>query len=80
MIKIYTSPTCGKCKQIKDFCEKNQIQFELIDITQDYKARARLLALNRISLPVVETDNQLLSTDINMIKQELLALKEKKND
>ena len=60
MVKIYTSPTCGKCKQLKAFCEKNEIAITEVDITEDFKVRAYLLSKNRMDLPVVEKDGVIL--------------------
>ena len=72
MISIYTTPMCGKCKQLKSFCSAKGIEATLVDITEDTDARARLLAANKLSVPVVEKDGQLYSGSIVEL-QELVS-------
>lgn len=68
MIVIYSTPTCGRCHQLKAFCTKNNIAFENIDINTDFKARAKLLSLNLMELPVVEYNNELLTGSFKEIQ------------
>jgi glutaredoxin-like YruB-family protein len=35
---IYTQPTCGYCKELKEFLDKNSIAYEDRDITKDRSA------------------------------------------
>ncbi|HIK01754.1 TPA: glutaredoxin family protein [archaeon] len=34
-VKIYTTPTCAYCISAKEFFDKNDIEYEAIDITKD---------------------------------------------
>lgn len=59
MVKIYATPMCGKCKQLKSFCDANGVVSTLVDITEDTDARAKLLAENKLSVPVIEKNGML---------------------
>lgn len=66
---IYSSPTCGKCKMLKSWCDKNSISYHTVDITEDSKAHAKLLAEGKVNLPVIELDNELTCGDVKGLSE-----------
>ena len=69
-ITLYTSPTCVKCKILKNRLEENNISFEQINIVEDFKAKALLLSKGLMTLPVVEYNNELI-IDETIIEEKL---------
>lgn len=57
MIKLYTSPTCGKCKILKKWMLDNTISFEEIDIMKDDKIQDILMNQGLMNLPVIQIEN-----------------------
>ena len=76
MITIYSTTTCAKCKFMKAFMERNNIPFTEVNIEEDMKAKAMLLSLNKMELPVISHDATILSGDFNSLKAQVLATKE----
>ena len=37
-VKIYSTPTCTYCVALKKFFEKNDVEYEEVDVSQDEKA------------------------------------------
>lgn len=52
-ITVYSKPACPQCDFTKKHLTKNDIPFEVVDITQDDEARETVLALGYSSAPVV---------------------------
>lgn len=52
-ITVYSKPACPQCDFTKKHLTKNDIPFEVVDITQDDEAREIVLALGYSSAPVV---------------------------
>lgn len=61
MINIYSTPTCNKCKTIKMYCQKSNIKFNDIDITNNTEALNKLKNLKLLQLPVIEKGNEIYS-------------------
>lgn len=64
MIKIFTLYStigCSKCKTLKDYCVKNNIEFNEINISEDMDALAKLRSKKLLSLPVIEKDEAIYS-------------------
>lgn len=71
MITIYTSPTCGKCKALKSYMVKHNLEYTEIDVTQDYKAHAKIVAANKMELPAIEKDDVFLDGNYAELIQQL---------
>jgi glutaredoxin-like protein NrdH len=56
-ITVYTKPACVQCDSTKRFLTKNNIEFNIIDITEDVEAYNKIVAMGFASAPVVITDN-----------------------
>lgn len=56
-MKIYTSTTCNRCKQVKAIMDKAGIEYSEVNIEEDFKAQAFLSSIGKIDLPVVEKDD-----------------------
>lgn len=52
-ITVYSKPACPQCEFTKRHLTKNNIPFEVVDITQDSDAREAVMALGYTSAPVV---------------------------
>ena len=70
---IYSSPTCVKCKDLKEFCTQNNISFEEKDIKSDFKAKAKLISKGLMSLPVIEIDNELFNDELSILKNKIVG-------
>lgn len=57
MIKLHTSPTCGKCKILKKWMLDNKISFDEIDITKDDNIQDILMNQGLMNLPVIQIEN-----------------------
>lgn len=61
MIKVYGQQNCMQCKMTKNFLEKENKEFEYVDLTGDLekiKALKELYNKDKISLPLVVTDKE----------------------
>ena len=52
-ITVYTKPACPQCNATKKHLDKNHIEYETIDISQDAEAREFVIGLGYMSAPVV---------------------------
>ena len=69
MINIYTISICSHCKQIKEYCKENNIQYNEINIEEEFKARSKLLAKGYMTVPVVEINDQFKIGDFDIVKE-----------
>ena len=76
MVKIYSTPTCVYCKTLKEYLEKNNIQFEEIDVSKDEKQLQHMIKISgQMGVPVLEIDgNVVVGFDKQKI-DELLKIK-----
>lgn len=62
---IYTTPGCLKCKQLEKMCNSAGYEVNLIDVSKDFKAMARMHSEGLKSVPIVVHDNKLhFSNDV----------------
>lgn len=74
-VKVYTMPTCSHCKEAKSFFERNNVEYEEIDITKNEKARNKLLSKGYTSVPVIQIeDEEILGFDQDKVSS-LLGIK-----
>lgn len=60
IINLYTSPTCSKCKILKNYMIEQKISFNEIDITLDEKGLNKLKENKLYQLPIIEINNKLI--------------------
>ena len=71
MITIYSSPTCAKCKMLKDWCEKSKIEYVSIDVTEDAAAQAELTFRSIFSLPALSIDGDFFGGDVRELQKKI---------
>jgi glutaredoxin-like YruB-family protein len=61
MVKVYTTPICPYCLTLKAFLEKNNIEFEEIDVSQDKKAQEEMIEKSgQMGVPVIEINGEIV--------------------
>lgn len=69
-IKIYTSDTCGRCVQAKEYFKKNNIKYVEHNINKNSEARKELIGMGYMSVPVILIDeDHVLGFDLKRIEQ-----------
>lgn len=69
-IQIYTSDSCGRCVQAKDYFKNNNIEYIEHNINKDSEARKELIRMGYMSVPVILIDeNHVLGFDLKRIQQ-----------
>jgi glutaredoxin 3 len=63
MYKVYTMSGCPRCIELKDKLKLNNIEFEEINVEEDFKARAFLISKDLEDMPVLQTDTLTFSGD-----------------
>ena len=73
MIKIYSTPYCSVCGQLKSYLTEKNIEFENIDVSTDDKGREEMInKSNSMSVPVIDIDGDIiLGFDLIKIKEKL---------
>lgn len=66
---IYSKPNCPNCKVVKKFLDENNIQYKNLDVTTDYKAKARLILEGKEMLPVIQQENEFIEFDRNKFEK-----------
>lgn len=56
MTTVYVKPACVQCDMTKRFLDKNGIDYDTVDITEDAGALEKILAMGFQAAPVVITD------------------------
>lgn len=57
MTTVYVKPACVQCDMTKRFLDKNGIEYNTIDLTQDPAAMAMVIEMGFSSAPVVVTES-----------------------
>lgn len=60
MITVYSKPNCPYCTMAKQYLEKHEFSFEVIDITENPEAREFLLAEGHRTMPQIYHNGKLL--------------------
>ncbi|MGC8775838.1 MAG: glutaredoxin family protein [Minisyncoccia bacterium] len=59
--KIYTTPFCVYCQKAKEFFQKNNINYEEIDVTKDDQALNEMVKKSgQMGVPVIEINNNIV--------------------
>lgn len=60
-VKIYTTPTCAYCRMTKAFFEKNNIQYQELNVASDLKAREEMIHVSgQLGVPVITVDGEIV--------------------
>lgn len=62
-LNVYSKPNCSKCTMLKRWLEIKGIDYNEIDISENQEGMDKLVSSNRVSLPVVEIENEFV--DLN---------------
>jgi len=75
MVKIYSTPTCVYCNNLKEYLSKKNIAFEVSDVSENEQELEKMVAISgQMGVPVVEIDgNVVIGFDKEKI-DELLKL------
>lgn len=61
-IRLFVKPWCGWCQEAEAWLDNRSIEYELLDVTSDRKAREEMLQLSGQTLaPVIEVDGEILA-------------------
>jgi len=61
MIKIYSTPTCIYCKNLKEYLQSLNIDFVDIDVSKDEKELKEMVKIsNQMGVPVVDIDGEVV--------------------
>ena len=52
-VVVYSKPSCPQCEATKRRLKRNEVEFEVVDLTQDPEALVRVKALGHGQAPVV---------------------------
>lgn len=60
-IKIYTSPTCVHCRQLKDWLKENKLEFTEYNVNLDEEARDYIIKHSgQLGVPVILIDKEMV--------------------
>ena len=69
---IYSLPNCPNCRKLKAYCDENNIKYINKDITEDFRAKARLIVEGLELMPVVQIDNYFYEcNDLDFLKKKV---------
>ncbi len=58
-VKVFSTPTCPYCRQLKEFLNSNKVNFTDVDVSKDTKAREYVVEkTNQMGVPVLEADGK----------------------
>lgn len=58
---MFTTPTCGYCRQAKDFFNDNNVSFSEVDVTKDQVAlRDMADRSGQMGVPVIDVDGEIV--------------------
>jgi len=76
-VKVYSTPTCPYCTQVKEFLKEKSIEFEEIDVAADPKAAQEMIDKSgQMGVPVVDIDGEMIIGFNKPKMMELLGIKE----
>ncbi len=59
-VKLFTSPGCGTCAQVKDYLKKADIEFKELDICEDKEAIEELKKLGAMTVPCLVAGSMII--------------------
>ena len=74
MLNIYSLPNCPNCRKLKKFCDENNIKYVNKDVTEDFRAKARLIYEGLDKMPVIQLNEELFfeCDDLEFLKKKVL--------
>ena len=64
MVKIYTTTTCPRCQALKGIFKQGAIDYEEINIEEDFKARAKLIENDIYQVPALEVNGAIKAGEV----------------
>ena len=75
-VTIYTTPTCGYCKMVKQFFQENNVEYTEADVTTDPKlAMESVQKSGQNGVPVIDVDGKIIIGYQPDVLSEALGLK-----
>ncbi|MBU4348242.1 glutathione S-transferase N-terminal domain-containing protein [Patescibacteria group bacterium] len=75
-VKIYSTPSCFYCQKAKEFFNKNNINYEEINVSTDEKGREEMInKTHQMGVPVIEIGSEIVIGFDRMVLEDLLDLK-----
>ena len=60
-VKVYSTPSCFFCKQLKEFLKENKIKFEEVNVQEDQEAAMEMIQkTGQTGVPVTEIDGKII--------------------
>ncbi|MBI2145967.1 glutaredoxin family protein [Candidatus Woesearchaeota archaeon] len=60
-IKLYTTPTCTWCKQLKEWLKKKKVSYQEIDVVENDREREEMVEKSgQMAVPVVDIDGTII--------------------
>jgi len=60
-VKVYTTPTCGWCKKLKEWLKKKNVSYQELNVIESDQARDELIDKSgQISVPVTDIDGEII--------------------
>ncbi len=60
-VKIYSTPTCPYCRQVKDFLKQNKVEYSDVDVSKDQKAANEMIEKSgQMGVPVIEINGDII--------------------
>ncbi len=61
MVRIFTTPHCGRCKAAKDFFRRRVITFEEVNVENDFGALRTMIRLSGArTVPVIQVGDEIV--------------------
>lgn len=57
-ITVYSKPGCKQCSNLKLWLDAKSIEYSEVDVTQDKDSLDKIISANRLSLPVLEINEE----------------------
>ena len=72
-VKVYSTPTCPYCKNVKAFLSENNVSYEDINVADDQDAAREMTDKSgQMGVPVLDIDGKIIvGFDKNAIKEAL---------
>ena len=65
MVKVYTLNNCPNCEELKDLFKQKHINFEEVNVEEDFIARAKMVENDLEEMPVLEVSGKLKAGPVN---------------
>ena len=60
-VTVYSTPTCPYCKQVKDFLNENNIEFEDINVAENNDAAKEMVEKSgQMGVPVIDVHGRII--------------------